>query len=225
MHCTYWSAGSVAPLRSCETGCPNMKPAIKSMVCGAHHQAFASPFRTITMKQEHEQGACRMVTVVLVQRRTQNKVCHAMSCLIIPCHTPFLPTVRVNTHFAALQYNVGQWRDSCHSFAPPSYDLTKVELTKYFAFTPIAQQRYDGTKDHFIRTNHTDTHYDFNASHVVDGFLKRMLTIRETADMPCSARSGMFWLFSMFLLSWVARTHLSAKTGRYHYPIIKQLLD
>eukprot|EP00730_Choanoeca_flexa_P002754 TRINITY_DN11163_c0_g1_i1.p3 TRINITY_DN11163_c0_g1~~TRINITY_DN11163_c0_g1_i1.p3 ORF type:complete len:356 (+),score=21.00 TRINITY_DN11163_c0_g1_i1:2672-3739(+) len=133
--------------------------------------------------------------------------------------------VRVNTHFASLDYQVQLWRDGCHPYSPPSYDITKTSMTKHFTFTPTAQQRHDWTKQQFIRTHHTDTHYDFKIHEHVQGFKKRMLTFRETAVLPRSAQPRYFWLLSVLTLSWFVRAHLSAQTGRYHYPIIKVLVD
>jgi hypothetical protein len=104
-----------------------------------------------------------------------------------------------------------------------SYDLTKIHLSKTFTFTPQAQQRYQFTISSFIQQNHRDVHYDFSEDKAIAGFCSRLMAVRETAVLPCSASLRAYWLFSFLTLTWFVRAHLSACTGAYHYDLVKHI--
>lgn len=132
--------------------------------------------------------------------------------------------VRVNTHHATQPYHISNWHDASSQWLPPGHSLTKHRF--YFAFgfsSPAAASRYNSEKAIFIATNNRDVHFDFHERRRIAGFKKHVLAVRHDADVPCSARADMFWVFSLIGLSWWFRVHLSSKTGVHNYSFVKMI--
>ena len=104
-----------------------------------------------------------------------------------------------------------------------AYGVTRLKLTPdiecgdeetMLKFGEMRQQMIDDNE-------HRDQYIDFNYSDVIDGFKKRICAYTDPRYRPFWMNLGVFWLSSLFGLTWLFRIIFNCKTRKCEYTIKK----
>ena len=121
---------------------------------------------------------------------------------------------RVTTHTARTQYQLEGWQDTSPALKPTSHKYTKVIFGKRYAWRDErARQKHQREYDRWIHHHDRDTHKDVGWTWGIPGWKQNLLCVRDDAELPCWFNPCVYFLASLFLLSWPFRVAASAVTS------------
>ena len=101
--------------------------------------------------------------------------------------------------------------------------VTRLNLTKDIQFGDQAtEDKFNAMKEQMLNENkHRDQNIDFSYADVIDGFKERLCAYTDPENRPSWMKSSIFWLATLFGLTWVFRVVFRLKTSKCDFAIKK----
>ncbi|CAH1790850.1 unnamed protein product [Owenia fusiformis] len=135
---------------------------------------------------------------------------------------------RINSHTAGSAFNFSNCgvKDMSRTLTNlEQYPATKIRFTKGFSFlcpeaeTEFEDQRATFFQEHERRDDYMETKEGLDLLNV--NFKEYMIAFADTDNLPWYVSHIIFWLASVFMLSWPLRVIIEYKTAYVHYNVHK----
>ena len=102
--------------------------------------------------------------------------------------------------------------------------LTRLETEKVYIYSPHAQQRYEVHEASFITRNYRDKQYKFTKEENIPFVNKNCLVYNKKAgSRPWYTHMWVVVVMDFFVLGWIPRTLLNAKTKIVKFRLCKHI--
>ena len=130
---------------------------------------------------------------------------------------------RVTTYTEEQVFPICYSQDISDRLELDAYSVTRLKLTPDIdCGDEQTMMKFNEMRQQMIGDNeHRDEYIDFNYSDVIDGFKKRICAYTDPRRRPLWMNLGVFWLSSLFGLTWVFRIIFNCKTRKCEYTIKK----